>query len=137
PDGFRSEEVEAQMRREGPGRIVRTGLLAPDELDAVLSSAAVLCYPSLYEGFGLPILEAMSRGVPVVASNTSSIPEVAGDAAILVDPLDVGSLAAALVKVLSDEQTAADLAQRGRERAKRFSWNATAQATLQVYKELA
>jgi alpha-1,3-rhamnosyl/mannosyltransferase len=134
PDGWRSEEMERELATRGPGVVVRTGGLEPADLDAVYRGADALAYPSLYEGFGLPVVEAMARGVPVVTSNGSSLPEVAGDAAVLVDPEDEASLTDALARVLGDPELRADLGRRGREQAARFSWAATARATLAAYR---
>ena len=105
------------------------------DLPALYSAAAVFVFPSLYEGFGLPVLEAMACGTPVVCSNTSSLPEVAGDAALLIDPLDTAALAEALRRALSDPALAADLRARGLTQALRFSWAQTATATLALYRE--
>ena len=90
-------------------------------------------YPSFYEGFGLPILEAMTLGSPVITSNTSSLPEVAGDAALLINPNDVLELAEAVLKVIDDSQLRKELIKKGRERAKLFSWERTARETFQAY----
>lgn len=100
------------------------------------SQADVFVYPSHYEGFGLPVLEAMTLGTPVVTSNTSSLPEVAGDAALLIDPNDPIQLADAILKIISDTQFRQELIQKGKERAKLFSWERTAKATLNAYKSL-
>ena len=91
-------------------------------------------YPSLYEGFGLPVLEAMTRGVPVACSNASSLPEVAGDGALLFDPNDVSAIATALQRLLGDPAEARRLRERGLARSRLFSWERTAQATLEVYR---
>lgn len=108
-----------------------------DELVALFySKADVFVYPSHYEGFGLPILEAMTLGAPVVTSNTSSLPEVAGDAAILVDPNDVISLAEAILMVISDRALRNNLVAKGKERAKLYSWERTARETLNAYRFL-
>jgi glycosyltransferase involved in cell wall biosynthesis len=98
--------------------------------------AAVFVFPSLYEGFGLPPLEAMASGTPVVTSNVSSLPEVAGDAAVLIDPYDVDSIVDGLRRVLSDPALAEDLRRRGLERAREFSWARSVDKTLQVYQEV-
>jgi len=108
-----------------------------DELVALFYSRAdVFVYPSHYEGFGLPVLEAMTLGAPVVSSNTSSIPEVAGDAAILIDPNDFMQLAEAVLKVISDRQFRQDLINKGKVRANLFSWENTARETLKVYRSV-
>ncbi|MCU0533623.1 MAG: glycosyltransferase family 4 protein [Hydrococcus sp. Prado102] len=108
-----------------------------DELVALFySQADVFVYPSYYEGFGLPVLEAMTLGAPVITSNTSSLPEVAGDAAILINPHDSTELAEAILKVISNSQLRQDLINKGKERAKLFSWKTTARETLKAYRTL-
>ena len=111
------------------------GVLPERLLRASYRGALALAYPSLYEGFGLPLLEAMSVGTPVIASQVSSLPEVAGDAALLVDPFDVDALAGALERVAGDAALRADLAARGYRRVRRFSWERAARETLAVYRE--
>lgn len=103
------------------------------ELEGLYALADVFAFPSLHEGFGLPVLEAMVRGVPVVCSNRSSLPEVAGDAAILFDPDDPAAITAAIERVLGDPGEAARLRAAGREQAARFAWSATARATAESY----
>ena len=98
--------------------------------------ASVFVFPSLYEGFGLPPLEAMAAGVPVITSNVSSLPEVVGDAALLIDPLDSDAIAAAMARVLSEPALRADMVRRGYERAKAFSWTRAVDRIRQVYTEL-
>lgn len=100
------------------------------------SKADVFVYPSYYEGFGLPVLEAMTLGAPVVTSNTSSIPEVTGDAAILIDPNDSIQLAEAILKIISDSHLRQKLVNKGKERAKLFSWEKTAKETLKAYRTI-
>jgi glycosyltransferase involved in cell wall biosynthesis len=122
-----------ELALRGPGDILMTGPLSDDERDAVFRAAEVFAYPSLYEGFGLPVVEAMARGVPTVVSTTSSMPEVAGDAAIGVDPRSVREIARAIESLLSDVDLADRMAARGRAQADRFSWDETARLTLEVY----
>jgi glycosyltransferase involved in cell wall biosynthesis len=98
--------------------------------------SGVFVFPSLYEGFGLPPLEAMASGTPVVTSNVSSLPEVAGDAAMLVDPYDPGALADAMVRVLTDESLRKDLRRRGLERARQFSWEQSVARIRRIYDEI-
>jgi glycosyltransferase involved in cell wall biosynthesis len=119
-----------------PGRVIRTGSVSAEQLDALYRSADAFCLPSLSEGFGIPILEAMQRGVPVVTSAASALAEVADDAALLVDPTDEASIADALRRVLTDRALAEDLRRRGRERAATFSWDRTAELTAAVYRSV-
>jgi len=112
-----------------------TGFVSEADLPALYAGADLFVYPSSYEGFGFPVLEAMACGAPVITSNVSSLPEVAGDAALLVNPLDVGELAAAMERILSDPTLREVLRVRGLEQARRFTWEETARRTLQVYEE--
>ncbi len=133
PPGWGADDVFGAVEGGGAGRILHTSGLEDATLGALYRHAEAFVYPSLYEGFGLPVLEAMQYGLPVVASDSSSIPEVAGDAALLVDPTDDDALADALRRVLSDPSLRADLAARGPAQAARFSWGATARATITAY----
>ena len=136
PLGWGSEPLLRELKLSGSGEVVMTGALTPEELDAMYRGADAFCYPSLYEGFGLPVIEAMARGVPTVASSTSSIPEVAGDAALLVDPLNVRDISDALQRVLGSPELAGDLSRRGRAQSERFSWDESARGTLRVYEHV-
>jgi glycosyltransferase involved in cell wall biosynthesis len=109
------------------------GWISPPDLEGLYRLADCFVFPSLYEGFGLPVLEAMQRGVPVACSDASSIPEVAGDAALLFDPEDVRAIRDAIERLLSDEGERKRLARAGRERAARFSWEETARLTAESY----
>jgi glycosyltransferase involved in cell wall biosynthesis len=110
--------------------------LEQEDLPPLYAGAAVLCMPSHYEGFGLPALEAMACGTPVVVANRASLPEVVGDAGLLVDPDSPDDIAAGLRRVLTDSALAADLRQRGLSRAARFSWQETARQTLALYQQV-
>ena len=118
-------------------RVVVHGYVADDVRTALLAGAAVLAYPSLDEGFGLPLVEAMAAGVPVVAARAGALPEVAGDAARLVDPIDVDALATALIDVLDDDPRRAAMIARGHANVARFSWAATAAAMVELYRDAA
>ena len=129
------EEVLRRARLSGPGSAVRwMGLIPDDDLPLFYAGAGCFVYPSLFEGFGLPVLEAMACGTPVVTSNRTALPEVAGDAALLIDPESVDELAAAIARVLSDAALARELGGRGLERSRRYSWAETARQTLAVYR---
>ena len=116
-----------------PEAVVALGVVSDARLDALYRDAAALVYPSLYEGFGLPVLEAMARGTAVIASRASSIPEVLGDAGVLVDPGDAGAWIAALHAIIGDPARRTALAAAGTARAANFTWARTAQATYEVY----
>ncbi len=127
-------EAIARLERAGRARVLG---YVPDGLrPALLAGARAFVYPSLYEGFGLPPLEALACGTPVVTSNVAALPEVLGDAALFVDPEDVADLARGLGRIWRDEALRADLRARGLERARQFSWERTARLTLDVYRGL-
>lgn len=137
-DGWGAEAVhEAVANARHRDRIRTTGWVDPEARAGLLREAAVLAYPSRYEGFGLPPLEAMSVGVPVVATAVGAVPEVVGDAAELITPGDVDALAGALHRVLTDEARRADLVIRGRERVGRYSWDAYAAGLVALYRRAA
>jgi glycosyltransferase involved in cell wall biosynthesis len=134
--GWLYEPIFAEIEALGLDEVVRTIEDAADaDLPPLLDGATAFAFPSRYEGFGLPPLEALARGVPTVVANTSSLPEVVGDAALLFPPGDHEALAAALERLLSDEVLRADLSARGLARAARFSWERAAQETLAIYRE--
>jgi glycosyltransferase involved in cell wall biosynthesis len=114
-----------------------TGYVAPEHLNALYSGATCFVYPSYFEGFGLPILEAMKCGAPVIAGDRTSIPEVAGEAALLFDPFDTSSLVEALKRVLNDSEFRRTLSARGLQRASEFHWKTTARLTLTAYEKAA
>jgi len=116
--------------------IIFTDFVSDDDLVLLYNCATIFLYPSLYEGFGIPTLEAMACGVPVIASNTTSIPEIVGDAALLIDPNDGKEFKAALLRLLNDEDLRNELIKRGYERAKVFSWKEMAKETLAVYESI-
>lgn len=129
--GWYHEQIAEASRASGVAeRIVFPGYVAPDDLAPLLSGALAFVLPSWYEGFGLPALEAMVCGAPVICSNVSSLPEVVGDAGLLVDPGDVDALADAMRRLWLDPMLRADLARRGLDQAARFSWQRCAEIAL-------
>jgi glycosyltransferase involved in cell wall biosynthesis len=117
--------------------VVRLGAVGEERLLSLYRYATALVYPSLYEGFGLPILEAMASGTPVIASKAASIPEVVGDAGLLLDPLDVAAWTDAIVTIVNDEHVRARMRAAGLARAAQFTWQRTARLTLDVYRRVA
>jgi glycosyltransferase involved in cell wall biosynthesis len=135
--GFGAGAIDARID-ESPRRrdISVLGYVSEGRLEELYRSCSILAFPSLDEGFGIPILEAMARGLPVLTSNRSACPEVAGDAALLADPLDTASLADGLLRLAGDVSLREELARKGRARAAEFSWQRAAAATADVYREL-
>ncbi len=117
-------------------RIILTGYVVNTDLPAIYSQCEVFLYPSLRESFGIPMLEAMACGVPVITSNTSSMPEVAGGAALLVDPFNPEEITAALIRYISDKALKTKMVDKGLEQAAKFTWKATARQVLDVYREV-
>lgn len=133
--GWMYEPVFAEVRALGiEGRVLFAGYADPEDLPLWYSAATAFVFPSFYEGFGLPVLEAMACGAPVITSDSSSLPEVAGDAALLVDPRDVDALAGAIERLMGSPGLRADLRERGLARAREFSWERTARETAAVYR---
>lgn len=131
--GWLCEEILARAHRADlAGQVILPGYVAAEDLPALFSGAVAFVFPSWYEGFGLPVLEAMACGAPVITSNVSSLPEVAGGAALLINPADAGDLAQAMARLYDDKALRQDLAKRGQARARAFSWEACAQRVLEV-----
>lgn len=133
--GWKNEGIAKRLRRNPNVRLI--GYIRRELLPAVYASCSLFAFPSLYEGFGMPVAEAMAAGAPVLTSNVSALPEVVGKGALLVDPLDVGSIAEGLAKVLGDPNQAAVMADLGRSRARGFTWARTAEETLRFFRDTA
>lgn len=135
------EHYRADLVREAAStvldRVRFTGYLSHRQLAACYACATVFAFPSLFEGFGIPALEAMAHGTPVACARAGALPEVCGDAALYFDPLDVPAMAAALKRILEDPQLRAQLAAAGRRREKQFTWHGAAEQTLDVYRAAA
>jgi glycosyltransferase involved in cell wall biosynthesis len=135
-DFRRRADLQERVRQVGlQKQTVFTGVVSDDRLIRLYQQAVLFVFPSLYEGFGLPVLEAMACGCPVISSNASSLPEVTGDAAVLVNPSDVEDLARQMERALSDSALRRDLRQRGLKQAAQFSWDRTARETVAVYRK--
>lgn len=136
--GWKTEAIEDVARRTPlTKRIHFPGFIEEDDLPALISAADVVALPSLYEGFGNAIQEGMACGVPVLTSNVSSMPEVAGGAALLVDPHDVDAIAEGLKRLIEDERLRGELIEKGFERARQLTWSKTAEGALRVYRSVA
>ncbi len=135
--GWLEDPIYETIRSTGMTDYVRmTGFADDADLPALYSQALITALPSLYEGFGIPVLESMACGTPVLTSNVSSLPEVAGDTGIMVDPSDQDAITGALERLLTDAALCADLSRRGLERAKTFTWDAAAQQLAGVYQSM-
>jgi glycosyltransferase involved in cell wall biosynthesis len=136
--GWMMGHLPALIKQSGvEGRVSVRHDITDEDLPLVYNASLAVTYPSLYEGFGLPPLEAMQCGVPVLASNSSSLPEVVGDAAITIDPASVDEIATGMVSLVTNERLREDLASRGIERAHTFTWRRCAEETLEAYGEAA
>jgi glycosyltransferase involved in cell wall biosynthesis len=135
---YASKEMSKLMEKvpQFKERIIITGYVPDEDLSALYSGAVAFVFPSLYEGFGLPVLESMQCGTPVICSNATSLPEVAGDAAILVSPTDEDELCQAMLNLLTDSALQQDLRQRGLERAKQFTWSKAADKVVDLYQRV-
>ncbi len=138
--GIKGRGYEEVMRKVDSlalgDKVVFTGRVSEQDLGALYKGARLFIFPSLYEGFGLPVLEAMSQEVPVVSSNAASLPEVVGDAGILFDPKNIEDMAAKIKLLLDDEKLRAELIGKGKKQVEKFSWENTAVQTLNVFKKL-
>lgn len=135
--GWMFDAIFAEVTRLGlEGRVKFTGFVDDVDLPALYSASTLFVYPSLYEGFGLPVLEAMACGIPTIASNLSSIPEVVGSAGLLIDPLDINAIAAAIIVLLKDMSARDVYRQAGIQRAAHFTWEAAAKQLLSIYAEM-
>jgi glycosyltransferase involved in cell wall biosynthesis len=136
-NGYGAEEILARIEKSPARQRIRvTGYVSPADLASWYARAAIFAFPSLDEGFGMPVLEAMAAGVPVITSNRSALPEVAGDAALLVDPDDTDAIVQALRELTLDVDLSRDLARRGNARAQTFSWEKAVRDTWEVYRTL-
>ncbi|MGB0383976.1 MAG: glycosyltransferase family 4 protein [Ardenticatenaceae bacterium] len=136
--GWMADDVHGRAEQLGiADRVKLTGFVSDEQLQTLYEQATMLVYPSLYEGFGIPPLEAMSSGCSVISSNVSSLPEVVGEAGILIDPTDANALANAMQNLLTDPAQASLLREKGYQQAAGFSWERCAQETLGVYREVA
>ena len=137
PRKFGYQEVLSAVERLGlEGEVCEKGYVEREMMKRLYRGASLLVLPSLYEGFGLPLLEAMACGTPIAASNVTAIPEVAGDAAAYFDPLDVGEMASVIRGLLEDEGLRAGLAKKGQSRLRHFSWEKCARETMEVFRSL-
>ena len=135
--GFGAEEILARIERSPRKADIQTPGYVPDAaLEELFQSASVFAFPSLDEGFGMPVLDAMASGVPVLTSNASALREVSGDAALLVDPSNVESVATGLRRLTEDQNLRAELIRKGLERSKEFKWENAVEQTWNVYGEL-
>jgi glycosyltransferase involved in cell wall biosynthesis len=134
PYGWASRDLAGRIERLGIANAVHfTGYVPFEHLPAIYNLGDFFVFPSLYEGFGLPVVEAMACGIPVLTSNTSSLGEIAGDAAETIDPMDTDAMAAAIVRLATDKELRRDRAERGLRRARSFSWEQSAREMLAVY----
>ncbi len=134
--GWKADETYLLAEKLAPEQVLFTGYISAAEKRMLYQNAALFVFPSLYEGFGIPVLEAMQYGVPVVCANTSSLPEVAGDCARFVKPTDVNDIAQGILELLTDPVRAEELSLRGKAQAERFNWDQSAEKLMQIYQRL-
>ena len=133
---FRADTLRAIDEQGLRNDVVLVDAINDRALASYYAAAQALIYPSLYEGFGLPVAEAMASGCPVIVSNLTSLPEIAGEAGLLVDPYDIREMASAMIRVVTDQELASDMVSRGLVRARRFSWDDAAKATAEVHRKV-
>jgi glycosyltransferase involved in cell wall biosynthesis len=131
----RKEIAQAMINYQVEGRVHFTGYLMEEDLPALYTQAGLLAFPSSYEGFGLPVLEAMGCGTPVICSKSTSLPEVSGDAAVIIDPADTTGFAKAIDTILTDQGLGQQLREKGFQRARQFTWESTVKEHIKVYQE--
>jgi glycosyltransferase involved in cell wall biosynthesis len=137
-NGWKYEEILRRARAEDTkGRVVVLNAVPSEDLPILYKCCLALVFPSLYEGFGLPLLEAMACGTPVACSRTSSLPEIAGEAAIFFDPLSVEQISRMMIQLWKEPNLRATMIEKGIQRARNFSWNKTARETISVLDEVA
>jgi glycosyltransferase involved in cell wall biosynthesis len=138
PGGYGGSEIAERIKNSRYGdKIEVTGYVAREELERLYLRASIFAFPSLDEGFGIPVLEAMSHGVPVLTSNRPALSEIAGDAAVLVDPLETDAIAGQLKTLMQNSELRQQLRKKGREQARQFTWSRAVRETYAVYRELA
>ncbi|OGE81748.1 MAG: hypothetical protein A2826_02985 [Candidatus Doudnabacteria bacterium RIFCSPHIGHO2_01_FULL_43_23] len=136
--GWLYDTIFDEVKNRGLGEnVLLPGYVDAEDLPTLYRNATIFIYPSLYEGFGLPVLEALTSGTPVITSDSSSMPEIAGDAALFVDPVDVEGMVSAMRRFLEDEKLRSNYSERALLQAKKFSWEKCARETLDVYREVA
>lgn len=135
--GYGGDEIRALIEKEDSGSAIRSlGYISGEEIPALYSGARALLFATLYEGFGIPAVEASACGCPVIGANVGSVPEIMADAALLADPRSEEAIAAQIVRLLTDDALHAELARKGIERAKQFSWDKAARECLEMYSEM-
>jgi glycosyltransferase involved in cell wall biosynthesis len=138
PNGYRAQEILDQIATSrSKERITVAGYVSTEELDQLYAAASIFAFPSLDEGFGIPLIEAMARNVPVLTSHRSALAELAGDAALLIDPEDTDEIAQGLKRLIEDRSLREELTRRGIDRAAQYSWRRAVQETAEVYAALA
>jgi glycosyltransferase involved in cell wall biosynthesis len=136
--GWKYTSIYEKLKQKSEliNRIIFPGYVPDEDLPAFYQGASMLVYPSLYEGFGLPPLEAMAAGTPVITSNVSSLPEVVGESGILVDPYSICEMVHAMKRIICDKKLAENLSRAGKERARKFTWERTAKKTMDIFEEV-